>query len=66
MQLSELRQLEVIDLEEKLKTLGIEAYRLREKKALGRLSETHKIKEHRKLIARINTVIREKLGVKNG
>jgi large subunit ribosomal protein L29 len=59
---SEYRQLNLIELNEKLLSLRKEQFVLRMKKASGNLRETHKFREIRRAVARIKTIMTEKAG----
>ena len=57
---SEYRDVSVDELEIKLESLHKEIYELRSEKLDGKTQKTHLIKEGRKNIARIKTILREK------
>ncbi len=61
MKASELKEKTVKELYQKLDELTLEYGKLRMQNATGNLKETHKLKEMRKDIARINTVISSKV-----
>ena len=60
--IGELKQMTLDDLKAKLLSLRKEQFNLRMKKASGALDKTHVIKIVRRNIARVKTVISEKLG----
>jgi large subunit ribosomal protein L29 len=60
--IGELKQMTLDDLKSKLLSLRKEQFNLRMKKASGALDKTHVIKVVRRNIARVKTVISEKLG----
>lgn len=60
MQASSLREKSVADLKSELVELRKEAFNLRMQKATDQLQKTHQIKEVRRNIARVNTVLTEK------
>lgn len=60
MQASSLREKSVSDLKSELVELRKEAFNLRMQKATDQLEKTHQIKEVRRNIARVNTVLTEK------
>ena len=59
-ELDKLRSMSVSDLNKNLETIYKEQFEDKLKLKTGQLSETHKIKLNRKLVARIKTVISEK------
>ena len=63
--ISELKQMTLDDLKSKLLSLRKEQFNLRMKKASGALDKNHVIKIVRRNIARVKTVISEKLGATN-
>lgn len=63
MKISDLRELTVDELSEKLLELRKEQFQLRLSKANGALSKPHLITQIRKAVARIKTIITEKVGV---
>ena len=65
MKLSEIRELTVQELNEKIYSLKEELFHLRRKQAVGQLENGKQLTSVRKDIARIYTVIREReLGIK--
>ncbi|WP_419420012.1 50S ribosomal protein L29 [Legionella sp. D16C41] len=58
----ELRELSVEKLKEELLDLRKAQFKLRMKKANGLLEKTHPIKETRRAIARVKTIMTEKVG----
>lgn len=65
MKIAEIKQLSTEDLNAKVYSLKEELYDLRRKKAVGQLENPISVKEVRKDIARIYTVLREReLGIK--
>ena len=61
----ELRNLSVDDLQAELLTLRKEQFNLRLRKANGSMDKTHLITLVRKSIARVKTIISEKVGMSN-
>lgn len=62
MKASELRELSVEDLEaKKIELLG-EQFKLRMNKGTGQLQQTHELKNVRRDIARVNTILTQKAG----
>ncbi len=61
-EIEELRNLTVEELEIKLLTLRKEQFHLRMKKANGTLSKTHLIAKIRRSVARVKTVLTNKVG----
>jgi large subunit ribosomal protein L29 len=59
MKTSELRNLSVIELKEKLKTFKTELFNLRFQQATNQLDNPMRIVEVKKTIARINTLLKE-------
>ncbi|MGQ3889694.1 50S ribosomal protein L29 [Legionella sp. CNM-1927-20] len=59
---SELRELSLEQLNEELLDLRKLQFKLRMKKANGLLEKTHPIKEARRAIARVKTIMTEKVG----
>ncbi len=57
---NEIRNLEVDQLEKELYRLQKESFELRNKKAIKQLTTTHELKQNRRAIAQIKTVITEK------
>jgi len=62
MKASELREKSVDELNAELDRLAEEQFRLRTQAALGQLGQTHLLKEARKDVARIKTVLNQKAG----
>ena len=60
MNTKELRQKSAEDLKKELEATLREQFNLRMQKATGQLSRTHQIKEARRNVARIKTVLTEK------
>ena len=60
MKIAEVRELSVAELNEKLADCKKELFNLRFQQATGQLENTARIKEVRKSIAKIKTVIRER------
>ncbi|MBU0991758.1 MAG: 50S ribosomal protein L29 [Proteobacteria bacterium] len=60
MKSSELRELNISDLEAKLKDLKEEHFNLRFQHGVGQLEKTSSLKRAKKDIAKVKTVIREK------
>jgi large subunit ribosomal protein L29 len=60
MKIEEIRSLKLVELKDKLQTLKDELVKLRYQLSIGQLENTGRIKLHKKDIARIKTVIREK------
>ncbi len=60
MKMSEIRDLGIKELNEKVKELREEIFRLRWQKSLNQLENTAKIKSLRKDLARVLTAIKEK------
>ena len=60
LKIKELRELSNRDLEGKLREYKKELFSLRMKQSMGTLEKPSKIKELRKDIARINTILRER------
>ena len=66
MKANEIRDLTTAELEQKVKTLKEELFNLRFQLATGQLENTARIREVRKALARMKTVIREReIGVNN-
>ena len=57
---NEIRNLEVDQLEKELSRLQQESFELRNKKAIKQLTPTHELKQNRRAIAQVKTVITEK------
>lgn len=62
MQIAELRELSVSELQSKLLDLRKEQFSLRLKKINDLLKQTHQIRQTRKLIAQVKTILTEKEG----
>lgn len=66
MKAKEIRDLTTADIEQKIKSLKEELFNLRFQLATGQLENTARIREVRKAIARMKTVIREReIGINN-
>ncbi|WAA09425.1 50S ribosomal protein L29 [Fervidibacillus albus] len=66
MKAKEIRDLTTAEIEEKIKSLKEELFNLRFQLATGQLENTARIREVRKSIARMKTVIREReIGINN-
>ena len=66
MMANEIRDLTTAEVEQKVKSLKEELFNLRFQLATGQLENTTRIREVRKAIARMKTIIREReLGVNN-
>ncbi len=66
MKAKEIRDLTTAEIEEKIKSLKEELFNLRFQLATGQLENTARIREVRKAIARMKTVIREReIGINN-
>ena len=63
MKANEMREKSVDALQEQLFELLREQFNLRMQKATGQLSQTHLLKQVRRDIARVKTVLNEKAGV---
>jgi large subunit ribosomal protein L29 len=63
MKASEIREKSVADLNDLLITKLQEQFKLRMQKATGQLEQTHTMKQVRKDIARIKTLLTEKAGI---
>jgi len=59
---SELRELEVVELEKKCQELNRELFNLRFQLATGQLENSARLPQTRKDIARVMTILREKRG----
>ena len=57
---NEIRSLEVDQLEKELSRLQKESFELRNKKAIKQLTTTHELRQNRRAIAQVKTVITEK------
>ncbi|MEZ4598428.1 MAG: 50S ribosomal protein L29 [Syntrophotaleaceae bacterium] len=62
MKASELRELDVVELEKKCQELNQELFNLRFQLATGQLENSARLPQTRKDIARVMTVLREKRG----
>lgn len=62
MKASELKQKSVDELKTELDGLLREAFNLRMQKATGQLEQTHQLKNNRRNVARIKTILRQKAG----
>jgi large subunit ribosomal protein L29 len=60
MKAKEIRELTTAEIEEKVKTLKEELFNLRFQLATGQLENTARIREVRKAIARMKTVVRQR------
>lgn len=60
MKISELREKSVEELTQLLDEKQLAAFQLRMAKAIGQLSNTHEVKQNRRAIAQIKTLINEK------
>jgi large subunit ribosomal protein L29 len=60
MKASEIRELDVEELRTREKDLGDQLFRLRIQKSMGQLEAPAKVRDVRKDLARIKTVLREK------
>ncbi|GAB3795767.1 50S ribosomal protein L29 [Virgibacillus kimchii] len=66
MKANEIKELTTTEIEQKIKSLKEELFNLRFQLATGQLENTARIREVRKSIARMKTVVREReLGVSN-
>ncbi|OZM55910.1 50S ribosomal protein L29 [Lottiidibacillus patelloidae] len=66
MKANELRELTTAEIEQKIKSLKEELFNLRFQLATGQLENTARIREVRKSIARMKTIIREReIGITN-
>jgi len=66
MKANEIRELTTAEIEQKVKSFKEELFNLRFQLATGQLENTARIREVRKAIARLKTVIREReIGVNN-
>lgn len=63
MKASEIRELDVEELRTREKDLGDQLFRLRIQKSMGQLEAPAKVRDVRKDLARIKTVLREKAKV---
>jgi large subunit ribosomal protein L29 len=62
MKAAELREKSVAELKEQLTDLLREQFNLRMQKGTGQLTQTHLLKQVRRDIARVNTLLNEKAG----
>jgi large subunit ribosomal protein L29 len=60
MKITEIRELTVDDLRARVKDLDDQMFRLRIQKSMGQLEAPAKVREVRKDLARIKTILREK------
>jgi len=60
MKVHEIRELNVDELNGKVKDLQDQVFRLRIQKAMGQLDAPHKMRDVRRELARVKTVLREK------
>jgi large subunit ribosomal protein L29 len=60
MKVSEIRELTVDDLRARVRELGDQIFRLRIQKAMGQLEAPAKVREVRRDLARMKTILREK------
>ena len=60
MKVGEIREMSVDVLREREKELDDQLFRLRIQKSMGQLEAAHKLKELRRDLARVKTVLREK------
>jgi large subunit ribosomal protein L29 len=66
MKANEIKDLTTAEIEQKLKSLKVELFNLRFQLATGQLENTARIREVRKSIARMKTVVRQReIGVTN-
>ena len=61
MKVSEVRDLHVDELREREKEMDDQLFRLRIQKSMGQLEAAHKLKSLRRDLARVKTVLREKV-----
>ncbi len=61
MKVSEFRDLHVDELRERVKEMDDQLFRLRIQKSMGQLEAAHKLKGLRRDLARVKTVLREKV-----
>ena len=62
MKTSELREKSVEELSKELESLLREGFNLRMQRASGQLAQVHQIKQNRRAIARVKTVMKQKSG----
>jgi large subunit ribosomal protein L29 len=60
MKVTEVRELGVDDLRQRVQELDDQLFRLRIQKSMGQLEAAHKLKALRRDLARVKTVLREK------
>ena len=60
MKVTEVRELGVDDLRQRVQELDDQLFRLRIQKSMGQLEAAHKVKVLRRDLARVKTVLREK------
>jgi large subunit ribosomal protein L29 len=60
MKVAEIRDLAVDELQQRVKDMDDQLFRLRIQKSMGQLEAAHKLKTVRRDLARIKTVLREK------
>jgi large subunit ribosomal protein L29 len=60
MKVTEVRELGVDDLRQRVQELDDQLFRLRIQKSMGQLEAAHKLKSLRRDLARVKTVLREK------
>ena len=60
MKVQEIRELNVDELKGKVKDLQDQVFRLRIQKAMGQLDASHKVRQLRRELARVKTVLTEK------
>ena len=60
MKVHEIRELNVDELKGKVKDLQDQVFRLRIQKAMGQLDASHKVRQLRRELARVKTVLTEK------
>jgi large subunit ribosomal protein L29 len=60
MKVTEVRDLQVDELRQRVKDIDDQLFRLRIQKSMGQLEAAHKLKSLRRDLARVKTVLREK------
>lgn len=60
MKVTEIRDLAVDELQQRVKEMDDQLFRLRIQKSMGQLEAAHKLKSLRRDLARVKTVLREK------
>ena len=60
MKIGEVRDLHVDELQQRVKDMDDQLFRLRIQKSMGQLEAAHKVKTLRRDLARVKTVLREK------